>query len=176
MARRDAKPNTQRVINRDANAALRAAQAVQLRCQKLTFAQIAERVGYASAGACRNAIQRELNRVVVTNVADLRREEARMYDDLQAAIYPVAVGPREVTDALSGDESTEAHDKDDEKDDESAASGEKSGPRKRRHNGPNLFAVDRVLAISKARRELLGLDVQPSDVPQTNVRRIYEHR
>ena len=166
MARRECE-DKQRVINRDANAALRAAQAVQLRCQKLTFAQIAERVGYASAGACRNAIQRELNRVVVTSVAELRREEARMFDELQVALYPMAVGPRGLTDTLAETELAETPEGDDDEGDKKNS---------RRHRGPNLFAVDRVLAISKARRDLLGLDVRPSEISQTNVRRIYEHR
>lgn len=74
----------QKVINRDANAATRATLAVQLRAQKLTFDDIAKRCGYASPGACRNAIQRELSRTVVENVEELRREECAMLDWLHA--------------------------------------------------------------------------------------------
>lgn len=65
---------------RDVNAVNRVALALKLRAQKLTYAEIAERAGYASASACRKAIQRELQRVVVENVEELRREEAQMYD------------------------------------------------------------------------------------------------
>jgi hypothetical protein len=77
-----AKNNKQVVINRDANAATRTTLAVQLRAQKLTFDEIAKRCGYASPGACRNAIQRELSRTVVENVEELRREECAMLDQL----------------------------------------------------------------------------------------------
>lgn len=148
MARREADPNKQGLINRDVNAALRAAEAVKLRARKLTFQQIAERVGYASPGAARNAILRELNRVVVTNVQELRREEAAMYDQLQAAIFAHAVGDE---DAL---------------DDAERTAGKSSAQ-------PSLFAVDRVLAISKARRELLGLDATREEAGAMPVERRY---
>lgn len=137
----------QKVINRDASAALRAAEAVRLRARKMTFAAIAERVGYASPGAARNAIQRELQRVVVTNVQELRREEAAMYDQMQSALYPLAIGDE---DSLS---------------EEQRAAGEAPTP--------SLFAADRVLAISKARRELLGLDATREEAGAAPVERRY---
>ena len=41
----------------------------------------------------------------------------------------------------------------------------------------SLWAVDRVLAISKARRDLWGLDTPPPDeIASQNVRRVYERR
>ncbi len=82
-----AKSNKQAVINRDANAAARTTLAVQLRAQKLTFDEIAHRCGYASPGACRNAIQRELSRTVVENVEELRREECAMLDQLHSKCW-----------------------------------------------------------------------------------------
>lgn len=145
---RDADPNKQKLIKRDVNAALRAAEAVRLRARKLTFQEIADRVGYASPGAARNAILRELQRVVVTSVAELRREEAAMYDALQAAVYPYAVGDEEILDQEARD------------------AGKTSAT-------PNLFAVDRVVAISKARRELLGLDASRAEAGATPVERRY---
>lgn len=68
---------------RDVNAAERAAMAVRLRAQKLGYDEIARRCGYASRGACHDAVQRELQRVVVENVEELRREEVAMLDRLQ---------------------------------------------------------------------------------------------
>jgi hypothetical protein len=72
---------------RDVNAANRAALALQLRAQKLTYEEIAQRCGYASKGACHNAIQRELQRVVVDNVDELRREEADGLNQLEAECW-----------------------------------------------------------------------------------------
>lgn len=81
------RANKQGVINRDANAATRAALAVHLRAQRLTFDEIAHRAGYASPGAARNAIQRELQRIVVEDVDELRREEVAMLDELHAECW-----------------------------------------------------------------------------------------
>jgi hypothetical protein len=88
------KPDTQRVINRDANATQRAVQAVQLRVQKLTFAEIATRCGYASAGAARKAILREMQRVVVANVEELRREELAILDRLHSECWELAMNKK----------------------------------------------------------------------------------
>ncbi len=85
------KADTQGVINRDVNAATRAVQAVQLRMQKLTFAEIATRCSYASAGAARKAILREMNRVVIANVNELRREELAMLDALHSECWELAM-------------------------------------------------------------------------------------
>lgn len=89
MARKSA--DTQEVINRDVNAATRAVQALQLRMQKLTFAEIATRCGYASPGAARKAILREMNRVVVANVNEMRREELAMLDQLHSEAWQLAM-------------------------------------------------------------------------------------
>lgn len=80
--------NAKGQTKRDPNAATRATLAIQLRTQqKLTYEQIAERCGYASRGACYDAVQRELGRVVVENVEELRREELMMLDQLQATCW-----------------------------------------------------------------------------------------
>ena len=78
MSRR--KSDKQDKINRDVNATLRVAEALKLRAQKLTYQEIADRCGYANPASAHRAIQRELQRIVVANVEDLRREEAHMYD------------------------------------------------------------------------------------------------
>jgi hypothetical protein len=135
------------VTNRDVNAALRATEAMKLRARKLTFAEIATRCGYANASAARHAILRELQRVVVTNVEELRREESAMLDTLQAAVYPYAIGDEDAQD-------------EDEK-----ASGKKPAP--------SLYAIDRVLAISKRRSELLGIDATREEAGAMPVERRY---
>lgn len=84
------KPDTQGVINRDVNAAQRAAEAVKLRAKKLTYEEIARQCGYANHGACRKAVLREMNRVIVTNVEELRREQLNELDQLQQAIWDQA--------------------------------------------------------------------------------------
>lgn len=81
----------QGVINRDVNAVARASQAVSLRAQKLTFEEIAHRCGYKSPGACRNAIQRELQRTIVKNVEELRTEELAMLDLLHKEVWELAI-------------------------------------------------------------------------------------
>ena len=68
--------------NRDVNAAQRAALAVKLRTSKLTYDQIARQCGYSDRASARKAIMRELERVVVTNVDELRREELATLDVL----------------------------------------------------------------------------------------------
>lgn len=113
----------QRAINRDANAALRAAEAVKLRAMRLTYDEIARRCGYSNPASARRAILRELNRVVVDGVDDLRKQESDMLDRLHAECWELAMDKK---------------------------------------NRGRLFAIDRLLEISKQRRELLGLDT-PKD-------------
>lgn len=82
--------NTKGVTSRDVNAALRASQALHLRAtQKLTYDEIAAQCGYSDRTSCYRAVKRELERVVVENVQELRREESRMLDYLQAELWPL---------------------------------------------------------------------------------------
>lgn len=69
---------------RDANAAQRVSLAVKLRTSKMTYEAIARQCGYSNASACRKAIQRELERVVVNDVETLRREEVTTLDTMQS--------------------------------------------------------------------------------------------
>lgn len=134
----------QRVVNRDANAANRVALAVQLRAQRLTYEAIAQQCGYKSIGACRDAIMRELDRRIVKNVDELRREELDMLDQLHCAVWPLAVPGPDAVDS------------------------------KGRKKQPYLEAVDRVLAISERRSKLLGLDMKPEahQTQQNYIKRI----
>jgi len=65
------------------NAVARVEQALQLRAKKHTYEEIAVSCGYASRGACHDAIMRELNRRVVTNVDALRLEELDSLERLE---------------------------------------------------------------------------------------------
>ena len=89
MAKRPShnKPETQGVQNhpqlRDVNAAQRVATALKLRAHKARYEDIATACGYGSAGAAHKAIMRELQRVIVANATELRREEADSLDRLE---------------------------------------------------------------------------------------------
>lgn len=72
---------------RDVNAAQRASLALSLRAQRLPYDEIARRCGYGSRGAAHDAVQRELDRVVVENVDELRREEGDSLDRLEAICW-----------------------------------------------------------------------------------------
>jgi hypothetical protein len=141
--------NTQAVINRDANASQRVQLAVKLRAQRLTFDEIAHKAGYASPGAARNAIQRELQRTMSTNTDELRREELDMLNRLHASVWPMAV-----LEVAAFDEAMKEPVSVDEK-----------GKKKQ----PNLFAVDRIVAISERRSRLMGLDLNAKEAAIGNV-------
>ena len=84
---RRANSDKQEVTNRDVNAAQRAVMAVQLRAQQLTYEEIAKRAGYSGPSACRKAIMRELDRVVVRNVDQLRIEELSMLNQMHNEVW-----------------------------------------------------------------------------------------
>lgn len=68
---------------RDVNAAQRANLALKLRASKVKYVDIARQCGYASPGAAHRAVQRELDRTVVTNVEELRKEELDSLERLE---------------------------------------------------------------------------------------------
>ena len=68
---------------RDVNAAQRANMAVKLRAQKVKYDEIARLCGYGSAGAAHKAVQRELDRTVVQDIEQLRKEEGDSLDQLE---------------------------------------------------------------------------------------------
>jgi hypothetical protein len=111
---------------RDVNAVMRVAMALKLRARKLTYQQIADECGYGSASACRKAVQRELERIVVEAVEELRREEAYIYDQWHAECSEMFLN---------------------------------------KANKGRLFALDRLIEISRDRRKMLGLDVKTDDLP-----------
>ena len=91
MSKKHAKSDMQGVTNplkaRDVNAVSRVTLAIGLRAKKLTYEEIAALAGYSNATACRRAILRELERTVVANVEELRREESVILDKLHASLW-----------------------------------------------------------------------------------------
>lgn len=130
MTNKPRNSNTQKVIPRDLIATERVRLAFQLRQQRLTYEEIAERCGYANKGAARNAIMRELQRRVVPDVDEYRQQELEILDAIHQKVWPLVV---------------------------------------REKGKPDLWAVDRLLALSTARRQLLNLDMTPDTVPASQV-------
>jgi len=80
---------TQRVQQRDANAAERVSLALKLRLEKKTYDEIAKACGYTDRASAYNAVKREMDRRIVGNVDDLRREESLILDALHNAVMPL---------------------------------------------------------------------------------------
>jgi len=87
-----------------------------------------------------------MDRCVVKHVETLRSEELFILDSLHSAVWKSAFP--ETDDDIRADED------EDEK-----------PTRKKKQQKLNLFAIDRLLAISEARRQLMGLDVKPDAIP-----------
>ncbi len=83
--------NTQGVINRDVNAATRVIDAIKYRQQGWTYERIAHQCGYASPGAARNAIQNELQRVLVQEIEDWRNDHTARLEKLHEEVWLLAM-------------------------------------------------------------------------------------
>ena len=95
--KRDNDTSSQRVTNpptRDVNAATRAASALKLRAELLTYEEIAKRCGYASPSAARKAILREMDRTIVRNVNELRDAELHMLNILHGKCWQKFMDPK----------------------------------------------------------------------------------
>lgn len=76
---------------RDVNAATRVLAALQLRREGHGWAVVAAQSGYAGPGPAHRAVQRELNRQIIVNVEDYRREQLDQLDQLQTVYWPKAM-------------------------------------------------------------------------------------
>ena len=76
---------THNTTQRDINATERARQALNLRKQGYTLEEIAKQCGYQDKSGAYRAIKRELDRVIIEEVEDLRKLEALRYDVLLKA-------------------------------------------------------------------------------------------
>ena len=83
--------NTGHTTPRDVNAGMRVTQALELRAKKLTYDEIASQCGYSDRASCYRAVQRELDRRVVTNVDEMRKQEADMLDQLHTVCWEMAM-------------------------------------------------------------------------------------
>ena len=87
-----AKPTQKKPPHRkDAAAAARALQALELRKAGATYEAIARQCGYAGKGAAYNAVQRELQRTMQEPADDVRTLELLRLDDLYRAMIPKAL-------------------------------------------------------------------------------------
>lgn len=85
------KNNTGHTTPRDVNAGIRVTQALELRAKKLTYDEIAIQCGYSDRASCYRAVQRELDRRVVHNVDEMRKQEADMLDQLHTVCWEMAM-------------------------------------------------------------------------------------
>lgn len=83
--------NIQTVINRDVNAAVRVIEAIKYRQSGWTYDRIASQCGYANPGAARNAVQRELDRVIVQDVGDWRKDHTSRLEKMHETLWPMVV-------------------------------------------------------------------------------------
>lgn len=85
---------------REANAAANLALALELRRQRVTYQEIANRCGYADRSGAFYAIQRALARNEEENVEAYRQEELDMLDALQRLLWPFQADKEEGTPDL----------------------------------------------------------------------------
>ena len=76
---------------RDVNAARRVKDALKFRAEGLSWDDVAAQAGYTSRGAAHNAVQRELERTITTNVEEMRREEALILTQLHQRCMKAAM-------------------------------------------------------------------------------------
>lgn len=72
---------------RDVNAVKRVELALKLSAQHVSYDEIARQCGYGSRGAAHNAVMRELDRVVVKNVEELRQRDLHMLDVMHGEVW-----------------------------------------------------------------------------------------
>jgi hypothetical protein len=84
--------NTHGVIHPDMNATARAYTALKMRFEKsMTWDEVAVNAGYASRGAARNAVKREMDRHITHDIKELRDEELYRIEQLQGRCYKAAM-------------------------------------------------------------------------------------
>lgn len=83
------------------SARARAAEAVRLRAEGRTYAQVAETAGYPSADAARKAVRRTLDRTEAANVGELRAVETEHLLSLRVATVDELERARAAAEPLS---------------------------------------------------------------------------
>ena len=95
MSRARKADNAKGTTTRDVNAAFRAKRALALRAQGKSYDDIAVECSYGSRGAAHHAVQRELQRVVVEDVQELRREQMEKLRRLEEECWKVLLNPKD---------------------------------------------------------------------------------
>jgi hypothetical protein len=80
-------PRQRKLTTNHLNGMNRAKLAIQLRTQRVSYDEIAVRVGYSDGAVARHAIQRELNNSIQSDIDLLREEEAASLDALEAVCW-----------------------------------------------------------------------------------------
>jgi len=161
------QPNDQGVRHRDVNASERATMAIDLLKQRISYDEIAKRCGYSSRQSAHKAVQRELQRRIVPKIDEYRQQELDILDEIHRRVWEVAFP---VVDNSNKDKDNINKDKKEYKD-----YGDKINKKKdNEESSVNLWAVDRLLELSRDRRKLLNLDVQPEESvgPQLIIREV----
>jgi hypothetical protein len=84
--------DTHGVIHPDMNATARAYTALKLRFEKnMTWDEVAIGAGFASRGAARNAVKREMDRHITHDIKEIRDEELYRLEQMQARCYAAAI-------------------------------------------------------------------------------------
>jgi hypothetical protein len=83
--------NTQEVISRDVNAAVRVVEAIKLRQAGWTYERIAHQCGYANPGSARNAVQNELDRVIVQSIDEWRNDHTSRLEKMHEEVWALAL-------------------------------------------------------------------------------------
>lgn len=84
----------QRKPSRDANAAMRVAEAIKYRQAGWTYARIAEQCGYSDHSAARQAIQRELDRHLAKDVDEWRQLHMSRLETMHEWTWDIAKDPK----------------------------------------------------------------------------------
>jgi hypothetical protein len=115
----------------------RDAQAARLRAQRLTYEEIAQRLGYADRGEAHHAVRRALSEAIREPATELLHIELATLDKLAREAWAV-LERKHVTISQGRVVKLDGTPVDDD--------------------GPTLAAIDRLLKVHEARRKLLGLD------------------
>lgn len=75
----------------DPNTPIRQKFAIQFRLKGMPYAEIAEKCGYASAGAAYTAIHQRLQEELQSSVEELRNEEMQKLNNLEQTLWPLVL-------------------------------------------------------------------------------------
>lgn len=152
------KKQTTPELDEDVSAPERGEKALVLWMRGKTYQQIADEVGYTNKGTAHNAVQRELARQKLPDVEAERKRAVMLLDTLLNSLYPLAFERLEMIKDADGNPKQD-----------------KDGNDRYERKKPDLFAVDRILAIEERRAKLLGIDtlvIPPTPTAQVLIQQV----